>query len=447
MTTDDNTTISHHAGPSAWQQELEQVLHGEQPLRWSTWAAPIYTSQCLTAEGVRVAEWAVDVLQRYLGDDFLQRVVDSGVPHVLLAPSPTVSLWPLFDGRRLYADLFRLAAQIALIGEPSLAVQKHMRNVSNPPDWTHALIQLEVASLGMRDRWHAAFEKVITTNAGKPYPVDVHLDRGTEMLLLEITAWGVTEREWKADQYFDRMLTAVSGIELVHGVRVRGNVGDPVPEDIAAHWLQEIKAAAEASARDRHDRWVPGGAGGKVRVSKEELKPGETHLESGDVTTDTWARLDVRVQTKAGQTAHPGQLWIRLEDQAGLFIVTPLARMSLAERFANLAPRLRAAVESYPHVAGVILSSGRMWATNDVQDETRLLPGFDGAIALRRRLPVAHVRETHIVSRLGLGSLDEGFRAFTDWYGNEATWLDWTLERLGKPLFDALVHEPLGTAV
>jgi hypothetical protein len=77
-----------------------------------------------------------------------------------------------------------------------------------------------------------------------------------------------------------------------------------------------------------------------------------------------------------------------------------------------------------------------------MQDEVCKLPGFEGTVALRCLLPVAHVRDIIIVTRSG--APDDSWMALKDWYGREASWPDWALEQLGKPPLDALVHEPLG---
>jgi hypothetical protein len=434
----DDIRASHDTGKSAWIHDLERAVRREQPLGWSTWMAPIYESQCLTAEGLRVAEWAVGVLQGFLGHDFLQRVVDARAEHELLSPSLTTSLWPIFDGRRVYVDLFRLAAQLSLPGGRSKRLQATMANNFHPTAWTHALIQLEVANLALRDGWVSMFE----TNVGGKKR-DVRLVKDTETPLLEILSIGMANLEWEATQFFDAFLMQKLAIEMRHGVHVYGYLGHAAPEDITTQWLQEIDAAAGATARDGLDRWVPGGKEGNVRVTTAELGQGETLLEAASVTTDTWERLEARIKRKGDQTADAGRVWIRLDDHAGMWFFTPLARMSLAERLAVLAPKLREALQPYPHVAGIILSPGRMWAESTMQDETCELPGFEGVVALRRLLPVARVRDTVIVARSG--APDGGWRAFMDWYAQEPTWLDWALQRLGKPPLDALVHEPLST--
>jgi hypothetical protein len=247
----------------------------------------MYDSAYLTPEGLRVAEWVVGVLQHFLGDDFLERILGAGVEHQLLTNALGAALWPIVDGPSIYFDLFRLGTQVALAQTSYSPLRVNVRNVKNPSNWMHALII-------------------------------------------------------------------------------------------------KVKAAQAATAND--------------------------------------------------------QVWLYLQDHAGLWQLTPLAQMSVPDRFANLAPRLRQRIDPYPHVAGIVLTSGRMWAQSSMQDETYEWLGFAGAGVVRRLLPIAHARETVIVARSGAPSAS--WTPFRDWYENESTWLDWALALLGKPPMDALLHDP-----
>ncbi len=61
-----------------------------------------------------------------------------------------MALWPgANDVPWVYANLFQLAAQFALLGERLRPVQRAMRVNLHPINWIHALLQLELASLGL----------------------------------------------------------------------------------------------------------------------------------------------------------------------------------------------------------------------------------------------------------------------------------------------------------
>jgi hypothetical protein len=78
---------------------------------------------------------------------------------------------------------------------------------------------------------------------------------------------------------FRRVSMAVLDIRLCHSVHISGLVGDPASDDITMQWLREVEDAAAATSRDGRERWVSGRVKGKMRVTLEEPKPGETLLE------------------------------------------------------------------------------------------------------------------------------------------------------------------------
>src|SRR5262249_40249312 len=117
------------------------------------------------------------------------------------------------------------------------------------------LIQLEVAAQALRDGWHTTFEAL----QNPKYPVDVRLEKGANTLQLEITAVGMADSEWVADQYFHRVHMTVLALRVRHGVYITGCVGDPAPDDVTVQWLQEIEDAAGATAQDNVSSELCGG--------------------------------------------------------------------------------------------------------------------------------------------------------------------------------------------
>ena len=121
---------AEHPEPSSPEEEtlarhkrLSEVLSGQRRMGWPDWKdMSIYESTCLAPGGRSVALWAVDVLQRALGDDFLSRVEDwlarmrSADPDLApdLHPILSLGLWPANDVPWVYANLIRLAAYIYL---------------------------------------------------------------------------------------------------------------------------------------------------------------------------------------------------------------------------------------------------------------------------------------------------------------------------------------------
>ena len=128
---------------------------------------------------------------------------------------------------------------------------------------------------------------------------------------------------------------------------------------------------------------------------------------------------------------------------AELWHFTRFQGMTLAQTLTFLTDFFQEALVSFfPHLAGVILSSGVLWVGDAPPDSLVERVEHNGGIALRSRIPVHHARETIIVPRAGMPGLDA--KVFADWYAKEGRWLDWALKELDHPPFNVLVREPLG---
>lgn len=197
-----------HMDRRVYYQTLAQVVSGAQPMTWDIWATPIQWATCLTPVGRTVAAWAVDVLRRTLGEDFLERLRVSGpvgVEHPLLTSAILVTLWSGVDSRRLYEDLFRLAAQLDIArrhGRRWYALRTTLSTNFADTSWTHALLQIELFGLAVRHGWGGAFEPRLRTGR----PGDVLLERGVDSsavrLLFECTSMGWSVRERESFAYF-----------------------------------------------------------------------------------------------------------------------------------------------------------------------------------------------------------------------------------------------------
>src|SRR5258708_36444007 len=78
--TPENTDLPTTGATLARHRALAEVLQGDRPMMWSDWALLFEDSQCLTPSGLRVARWAVSVLERTFGSDFLQRAAPKAHP-------------------------------------------------------------------------------------------------------------------------------------------------------------------------------------------------------------------------------------------------------------------------------------------------------------------------------------------------------------------------------
>src|SRR6266516_141518 len=128
---------------------IVQLMKGERRIDWTLWPAFIHNSQLLTPKGKDAVLWARDVLQRTLGDNFIQEIEKRSMQH----PIFSLDLWPANDVPKVYANLFQLAAQIELLQSTVgwAKVRNELRTDLRIDRWVSTLLQVEVAGLGSRE--------------------------------------------------------------------------------------------------------------------------------------------------------------------------------------------------------------------------------------------------------------------------------------------------------
>jgi hypothetical protein len=347
-----------------------------------------------------------------------------------------MELWPgANDVPWVYANLFQLAAQLALLGERLWPVRRVMRDNLHPINWIHALLQLELAGLGLRAGWQIEFEQVLINGQ----QADVQLTSGSTRLLVEMVSMQISDAERSALAFFRRLSGHVQNLTWLHPVRITGSLGSPLPPQDEMQWLKQIEAAVHETVQDGVTRLIASPAAGRLEISRGATVPGTISLEGAPVTEDVWSRLEARLNDKNNQYGGAGPAWVRLEEYAGLWQFTPPHGMTLSERLDSLAPTLQETLAFYPNLAGVILSPAVWWAGSASAEELRERIERNGGIALRCPLPGHRFRESIIVARATLPDTD--VKMFADWYAQEESWLDWALEQLSHPSFDALVQD------
>jgi hypothetical protein len=132
---------------------------------------------------------------------------------------------------------------------------------------------------------------------------------------------------------------------------------------------------------------------------------------------------------------------VRLDEHAGLWQATRLVGMTLEELLTLLVPFLQQKLASYPTLAGVILAPALLWNGGIQLEEQRLQIELHGGRAVRCPIPGNRVRETIIVPQTRLSQAERDAQMFADWYAHEDSWLDWALQQVGHPQFDALVQK------
>lgn len=446
----ENTELTYEDETLARHRAYAEVLEGKRPMSWSDWLMPIYESGCLSPDGRRTALWAANTLQRALGNDFLQRTVNSLSIRSASAglkpgihPIFSLGLWPANDVPWVYANLIQVAAQLALLGRHGgnfRRVRSSLYRNLDPINWVGVLLQLEIASLGLRAGWTIRLEPPLGTGRY----ADVRLTNDETQLLVETVTMRMSDEERKAQAFFHQLSMHLMNLEMQFGVRISGSLGDAVSEQMeaVAKWLRDCQAAAYATAQDGVSRQILGPNNSWVDIVRPSATTeGESWgLTGTPVSEDTWGRLVARLRDKNRQAeGSAAPVWVRLDEYAGLWHFTPLQSMTLAEKLDTLAPALQLELEAFPHLAGVILSPAVLWAGHIPLNSLREHTKQSGGTAIRCPIPGHRVRETIIVSQAGRYESEADI--FADWYAHEDSWLDWALQQLGYATFDTLVQE------
>jgi len=425
---DDSADSSAAAATLRRHRRAAEVLEGKRAMDWTDWALAIPESQTLTAEGRRVAGWAVETLRHILQEDFPSRAQIAAAQGTQGAhPIFWHNLWPMNDVPWVYANLFQLAAQFQLFGADIAAnrfgkVCQALRHNLDPTAWVSALLQLEVASLGLSAGWTIQFEPPIGRNprTGSRRQADVGLfgpasgaRMGAPSLVVETTTMKRSHDEQRALAYFTMLSRRLLEIEATYNVRLAGAFGAPPtsetpvePEQLEA-WMVAIEAAARATAQDGAPRQVmgvdgqaesggpggpaspdsPGGPrGASLRIfsatsfhDPEPLEITGPLLEARPVN-----RLVARLHDKDQQAAFsPSPVWVRLDEYAGLWEATRLQGQPLDDLLAMLGPILQHHLAQFPHLAGVIVAPAVLWNASEPGGATHAEWTSQGCVAVR----------------------------------------------------------------
>jgi hypothetical protein len=278
--------------------------------------------------------------------------------------------------------------------------------------------------------WDASFEPGIPDSASKG---DLLLDtRGESPVLVETTTLGRTSDDILTDQFEDQLQDWLRWVEDQHGVHtITELTGRPEPE-AARQWCDEIAEAAAVVAASGSPETVPCSVG-TVIVRPGDAPVGEATFNGVPRVRDLSRRLRKLVLDKAKQSAGPYPTWIRLDGLDGVFAFTPWAQAAPEGRIAALAEVLVEPLADFPHVHGVIYSSGLAaggyGVTSGTLDAT--VETAQG-VFLRREQARFLFRELVI-----LPVRPEGRELATAWaaaYGSEPGWLDADLTARGLPL-------------
>lgn len=293
----------------------------------------------------------------------------------------------------------------------------------------------------------AGWEILLEPGLGNGRPSDVRLTRGSTVLFVEATTIRVSDAERKAYARNERLFWQLYRLGSQHDVRISGRVSLAALEQdgTSALWLKKVEEAVSTTAEDGQDRPVPGPRGVLVRVFRPTGAAAweSWGIEGDPVEAHIFGRLLGALKDKNDQ-AEGGlaPVWVRVDEFAGVWEFIREHGWTLAQALAFFTDYLQNELVFFPNLSGVILSPGLLPAGNAPPDSLVERVEYHGAIAIRRPVPVLYFRETLIIPQAGLSEAEA--EIFAECYQNEATWLDWALERQGHPRFAALVQEEPG---
>jgi hypothetical protein len=207
-----------------------------------------------------------------------------------------------------------------------------------------------------------------------------------------------------------------------HGVYTVVELTRALEPEASFEWREEIAAAAVDVSANGMPATVRSAAG-SVTLNPGEAPVGVATFNGVPRERDLSFRLRKLVLEKARQTSGPYPTWVRVDGLDGVFAFTAWSQATPTQRIAELASLLVEPLGAYPHVHGVVYSSGMAGGGYGVAPET-LIAGVDTSQGhfVRRSLATFLLRETVV-----LPVRPYGLELATAWaaaYGSEPQWLD-----------------------
>lgn len=398
-------------------QGWERVIQGEEKLTWDLWSAPIDTSSILTASGVELLKSAVQAFRKFFGEDFLEN--SRGKGHPLFS----IYLMPGNDVRVVYIQLIDLFIHLQLLQTQKsfTELRKVLRNDKSWFGWGHALLQMEVAGLALRQGYEIEFEPSL--ESGRKMDLTVSMRNRT--VNFELVQMG-TDHSFRATALFrDRLNRQLMALSMTHSVSIRGDLFRIAEEPEFTQLVNEVDGRAKA-LKTLGESLAFNSDVARLMVTKSEHAR-LPELSGPPTQSDEWSCLEARINEKAKQTAGANNVWIRLDGLSGLWYFPGWAAHELREKLRLIAPLCQAVLRKYDHVAGIVLSNRWAWQVGQPEETVCL----DGNFALRRHFSDGRERET-IITRCDKGSRRE-VDAIMSWYAQEPSWLDWELSELEYP--------------
>jgi hypothetical protein len=394
--------------------EWLEVARGERKATWALWARPIETATCLTETGRSTANWAVEKVRQFLGDEWLQKALGGSVNSWMWAP------WN--DVPHTFRRVIELGARIATV-ESGRRWRDLKRLARQHANWEDVLLQLEVAAFAVRDGWEAELEPQLPS--GKK--ADLRISRDHDSFLVESTLLGMSERSQEMDRFADKAMSALQTIAFRNGLSVTGELRSVIPDLQLRSWLDEVAATAHSIGNTSLAVVLDVPGGGRIELKRGLASSGQQPGLSGPPNfRNETTRLVRTFRRKARQGAGMEPLWIRLDEGGAIWHLSlPSTWPERREMHEALAQTILGPVDEFPHVAGVVMSEIPMVGTGGTAPDKWTVAG-GRAVGVRRPLSYGFGREVVVVAG-ALAKSAQQLGAWVRWYEQEDSWLDWAL--------------------
>lgn len=405
---------------------------------WSDWAGPVKDA-AIDPRGYELVEWANEVVPAFFTDEWLVNCIRK-----CTMPLMSIWNWPLSNPHALTRHIER-AARIAILPEQPYRVLTEgvnaIRTSTSLADFAHLEVILEVIGIAQRDGWSAECE-IASTDGHVP---DLRLTRQGVHKVIEVTTQG-TSREIQDE---DRQSALVYDYQFELGQHHDVQYIVARRKILSKEELRELRTTMErlgevvGSTADAQSENL---GHSSIEVIPKKQWTGGTVSEGPVMTGDVWPRFAQRLHDKARQTCDAGKAWIRIDEYGMLLASMEMREVPFQDRLNLLSRLIQAELSDYSHVEGVILSNGTSFDWKPQEPDRSCFDPTSGSVVLDRRLPGQRRRHTFVVPLVKHQTLllpDRLKLSPARWYSDESSWLEWALNKLGKPSINGLIEGEL----
>jgi hypothetical protein len=362
--------------------------------------------------------WALDAVQRQLGQDWLEKFRSLGL-------SLPAELTDAGSDMAAFSHLLELGLRLELLQNVDgfARIRRVLKNDIRDEARRHALVQLEVASLASRVGLPVQLEH---RKDNESAPADLVLGAGQSEIVVEVRVVLPDQITSEGARYDDEVGEFLTRLTMTHDVVFDGQMTARLDRAQREQWFSQLEAAAERVVSTGDPQSV---AWEDEIVIVRLMTSGVGSSFIGPVTrAKGWIRTGGLLEGKAAQLAAQGGGWLRVDGLDGLFWASDWAQKPLSRRTYEISVLIRDSVQQYSSIHGVVLTSGSCLAPRLVGSSSRTA---SGAYGIERPLPLARGRATFIVPLQE--NAQPGTVIWRDLYNEEGSWLDWALANKGLP--------------